>query len=268
MSAFADDTSITCTANTIEHLQQITNNDFKCIQNWLNTNLLSLNLEKTTYINFSNKRNPNDLSLKIKDIQQTDSTKYLGIIIDEKLKWECHIHHVVKKLRKTIYKFVQLRNVASKKLITAVYYALIQSQLIYGIASWGGAFLNTIEKLNVIQRKILKIIHKKPNRFPTVELFKLANVLTINQLFIKEAITTIHNKKRDLPAIEHNYDTRWTDTQPLRQNLAKLTLTQRQAPYTGIEHYNKLPIAIKNIKNPKSFRKKLNQWLKTEHTSK
>ena len=87
--------------------------------------------------------------------------KFLDIILDEGLTWEKHIKLITNKLRRTLYKFLQLRKCATLEIQKMVYYSLTQSILAYGIGAWGGAYQNKIEQLNVIQRKTLKIIHKK-----------------------------------------------------------------------------------------------------------
>lgn len=262
ISAFADDTIITCTAKSSEELQEKADRDFQLVHKWLNENSLTLNITKTNFINFSNKRTTQNFT--INNVKQTEVTKYLGVIIDEKLKWESHIQYTLQKLRKTIYKFVQLRNIANPKLLKTVYYALVQSQLQYGITAWGGAFQNTIDKLNVIQRRILKIIHKKPNTFPTSTLFEVSNVLTVKQLFVKESILQVYKNRNSMETVNHNHTTRYIQTQPLIQIRPKTTLIQRQTEFTGLHFYNKLPLDIKATNSLKTFKRKLDPWLKNE----
>ena len=72
---------------------------------WFVANRLSLNIEKTCYTLFTPRNMVDDnylLNIKINNqsISKVANCKYLGIIIDEKLKWEAHIDSLYKKLIK------------------------------------------------------------------------------------------------------------------------------------------------------------------------
>ena len=64
---------------------------------WLALNQLSLNIMKTVYITFRNycDRVPKDMNIKIKGIKlnRVECCKYLGVIIDYKLRWDRHIEY-------------------------------------------------------------------------------------------------------------------------------------------------------------------------------
>jgi len=61
---FADDTSILIISPNINDFQLKTTTAFKFINEWLNTNLLSINFNKTPYVQFITKNKPN-LILKL-----------------------------------------------------------------------------------------------------------------------------------------------------------------------------------------------------------
>ena len=71
---------------------------------WFSVNKLSLNLSKTNYILFRNRSADTDLNIRINTINVTrvQSSKFLGIIIDENLNWKPHIQLVKSKLSKTL----------------------------------------------------------------------------------------------------------------------------------------------------------------------
>lgn len=264
IAAFADDTRLLCSEKNRSVLYKNANEDFESIKNWLAANLLTLNTDKTVFLEFNPKTCENDTAHGITGIKRVEETKFLGVIIDDKLKWDRHVSQITTKLRKTIYKFVQLRQCVNEEVLKTVYYALVQSHLTYGIIAWGGAFQNTLEKLAVIQRKILKVMYKKAYRFPTEEIFKLSGVLNINQLYIKEATIEIYKQKEHLGIqhLTHLHDTRYSTLQPYQQHITKSTYIQRQALYTGLKHYNLLPLDIKKSKNLTVFKKQLNKFIK------
>ena len=178
--------------------------------NWLNTNLLTLNISKTKFVPFT----PGILSqppcsFKVRahtctltdfsscncpPLERTDHIKYLGVIIDNFLKWKKHIEFTVKRVRKLIYIFKKLRGVADFRCLITVYLALAQSVLGYCVTAWGGAHKTAMLRLERAQRAVLKVLSRKPIRFPTSELFSLCKVLTVRQLFVLQTLLRKHKQ--------------------------------------------------------------------------
>ena len=100
---YADDTSTLLISKSIQELESIYNKELSYVIDWLNANKLTLNVEKSNLALFrSTKKTVETLNIKIKgeQIQEKDYTKYLGILIDNKLSWNCHIKHANLKISK------------------------------------------------------------------------------------------------------------------------------------------------------------------------
>jgi hypothetical protein len=71
------------------------------IQDWFYNNLLSFNVSKTKYIilNAKNKNiaQPNQLLVSGAEIEHVKYTKYLGLMIDEKMGWSEHFSYIRRK---------------------------------------------------------------------------------------------------------------------------------------------------------------------------
>nr|XP_023030196.1 type I inositol 3,4-bisphosphate 4-phosphatase [Leptinotarsa decemlineata] len=82
---YADDTSLIATGSNIEQTVLKTNEEIKISEEWFSSNGLVLNMDKTTFIRFSQSNNKLDHSLLLKSnsrtITQTPSTKFLGLDI-------------------------------------------------------------------------------------------------------------------------------------------------------------------------------------------
>ena len=79
-------------------------------------NRLSLNLGKTNYMLFRSRPPDNELALKVNNVvlPRVAATKFLGIIIDDKLSWKPHIQSVKSKLSSVLsimYKASKLINI-------------------------------------------------------------------------------------------------------------------------------------------------------------
>lgn len=104
-----------------------------------------------------------------------------------------------------------LRDVADVELLRSVYYALCQSLLLYCITCWGSAAKTNLLQVERAQRSVLKVMFRKPYRFPTVDLYRLSGVLSVRQLFISRVSVAVH---RSILASDDN--TRITDRRVYR----------------------------------------------------
>jgi len=78
---------------------------------WFKANKLSLNVDKTCYTVFGpNYKKDMALTLHIngKAIQNVNCCKYLGIMIDNDLKWKTHMDHIYNKVIKFVSIFYKI----------------------------------------------------------------------------------------------------------------------------------------------------------------
>ena len=102
---FADDTNLFSSGKDRNVLESKTNSELSNISLWLKVNKLSLNIKKTHYMMFfRRKKLYHDVKLLIDGhaIGEVQKTKFLGIIIDNKLTWKWHIDHIAGKISRGI----------------------------------------------------------------------------------------------------------------------------------------------------------------------
>ena len=94
---FADDTTLLLKGPNLNDLVTRMNNELVNLSQWFQSNKLSLNISKSQCIIFS--LNPNvrnsSISVKINETQlkQTSHTRFLGVIVDNRLSWNEHVDH-------------------------------------------------------------------------------------------------------------------------------------------------------------------------------
>ena len=95
---FADDTTIFNSHMCNKYLQFMLEYDLNLMTDCLNANKLSLNLHKTAAMQFWN--NNTNLELRVDNVKipVVESTKFLGVQIDNQLTWHNHVNHLVNKL--------------------------------------------------------------------------------------------------------------------------------------------------------------------------
>jgi hypothetical protein len=206
--SYADDTVIVFTGKTWDSVHADAENGLRKVFSWLVSNLLTLNIEKTNYICFSktNSGQPSsELDLKIhscspititscecKPLKKLTSTKYLGIVIDQRLSWHQHIENINNRIRKLTWIFKILRHITNTSLLKQIYIALAQSIMTYCITVWGGATKVKYLEVERGQRSLLKTMFFKPYRYPTSELYKDCQLFTIRKLYVVAVVLRLH----------------------------------------------------------------------------
>ena len=109
---YAEDTSLAYSAKSVSDIFSVMNYELESLRKWLSINKLSLNVAKTTSMligtrNTLQDKNNGELlktEFKISEelIQQKTSVKYLGIQIDNQLKWKEHVASVSRKVSRAI----------------------------------------------------------------------------------------------------------------------------------------------------------------------
>ena len=260
---FTDDTSIIISNTHPEEFKCTVSSVFIETSNWLQSNFLSLNCDKTLFLQFLTK-NQNEIEMQIITsntvITNTNSTKFLGVIIDSTLSWKDHITRLTSKLNKACYAIRAVKPFMSLEILKMIYYSYFHSLLSYGIILWGNShFSDSIFK---IQKRIIRVITNTGRRDSCQELYKKLRILTLPSQYIFSLLVFV-NKNRScfLSNSEiHDVNTRYKHNLYLPST--NLTLVQKGVLFSGSKMYNHLPLNIKILfKDAKRFKSTLKTYL-------
>ena len=109
---FADDTNLFCTGIDVKSMIRQVNEELAKIYAWVNANKLSLNIDKTNFMLFMPKYSSycaDHIVINQTRIQEVKETKFLGVIIDNKLKWSAHIKYISKKNRQRYWYHTEIK---------------------------------------------------------------------------------------------------------------------------------------------------------------
>ena len=84
-------------------------------------------------------------------LNKVTSTKFLGVIIDDKLTWKNHIDAVSKTISRNIGMLTKLKHYVPEFILHSLYCTLVLPYINYGILIWGNTcktYLNKIHRLN------------------------------------------------------------------------------------------------------------------------
>ena len=186
---FADDTAISIRAQSLSELQNKLDFILSMLTKWFNANRLSLNVSKTYHQIFS-KKLINGLVVKINNIvvDRKESVKYLGVTIDENLKWQSHINNISLVISRNIGIMGRAKYYISSQYLVLLYNSLILPYLNYCAVVWGTNYSSRIDKLVKLQKRALRVIDKKPYSYHTRELFIKYRMLKFPDLVRKQHI--------------------------------------------------------------------------------
>ena len=190
---FADDTTMFKSHRNRKYLEFCISHDLTLLHDWFKANKLSLNLTKTVAIQFFSE-NSDPLKLGEFTIPFVSCTKFLGVYLDHKLKWDTQLNNVYNKIQSNSKMLRLCKNLLSQKTKLLIYNAHILSHLQYSLAVWG-SMLNQeyISKIERIQTECMRYIHKSKNITPYH--FTKINCLKFTQLIDLELVKTVHRAK-------------------------------------------------------------------------
>jgi hypothetical protein len=133
---YTDDTSLIIANSNPTNFKNNINKIFQDINRWFDTNLLSLNLDKTHYMQFVNK-NCFSIDLNIvhgnRKIANTCTTKFLLLTLENMLSWKTHIDTIVPKLSSATFAIRTVKPFLSQDSLKMIYYSYFHSIMTYGL---------------------------------------------------------------------------------------------------------------------------------------
>lgn len=212
---FADDTNVFISGKNLKDLEDKVNGELISIVDWLQANRLSLNVLKTNFMIFRGPKKLISYEPKIlingAQIERVKSTKFLGVIVDEKLTWKAHIHHVTSKIAKSAGIIHKARQILHKDVLLTLYNTFILPYLLYCGIIWGNAMKTTLWPIFRLQKRVVRFINNLGYRDSTEDSFKSLKIMKIYDVFEYLVSIFMYNYAKDmLPPVfdrhfEHNH---------------------------------------------------------------
>ena len=150
--------------------------------------------------------------------------------------------------------FNQLKDYVSNQLARKLYYAFVYSNISYGIEVYGSCSDTSLERLQVIQNKLLKLMLRLDPYTSTNMLHSELNILKVKDLYNTSLLLFVHaNLQGDCPAAVKNYFVRRNSVYNTRQTghleyrRARLDLGTSRVQYHAAELWNLLSDVIKTF---------------------
>ena len=146
-----------------EQLQIKINSELQNLHQWCCINKLSINPSKTNIIIIppeqTNATIPHlHLISNGSAINIVDSSKYLGVVIDNKLNFKQHIKMIEGKVARFVGILSKLKHFFPQNIMLQLYYALMHPFLSYGIIIWGTIYPTYIKRLKSLQNRATRVV--------------------------------------------------------------------------------------------------------------
>lgn len=183
---YADDICIyTRSKSPSENTFALNESILKLYENLLKLEL-DLSVEKTKSMVFTRKYTPHnspDIIINNVVVEFVSSYKFLGLILDTKLKWEHHVNSIIKKCEKAL-NILKMTNRTwwggHPSVCLNFHKSLIQSIIDYGSFIYGNAATIYLKKIDVLQLKSLRICLGYMRSTPTVSILAEAGELPLD----------------------------------------------------------------------------------------
>ena len=184
---FADDSNMFLSGKNLREIEIRANSALEQIKKWLQVNRLSLNIDKTNYMIFTTKarKKEQNLNIKINDktISEVNTCKFLGIIVDNRLKWTDHINALSTKISKSIGIISKTRKYLGQKTLLQLYYSFVYPYLLYGNLIWGNAGKTLLDKVEKKQKLAIRLIFNIRRKESVTAVCKKKNIIKLKDLY-------------------------------------------------------------------------------------
>ena len=278
---FADDTNLLYAEKDLNKLEVVVNEELLKLCEWLNSNKLSLNVSKSNFVIFHpyQRKVYREVNLKILDnnseqlvsLERKTYVKYLGVLIDGNLSWKYHINYISTKISKGIGIIARLRHLVPRATLLNIYRSLIEPYISYGLVAWGQAANAHLNKLVILQKRVLRLMYFTDYTSHSAPLFACSGILPIKMLYFKLVASLLHDIENHCapPNISelftrteqvHSYSTRSSVAESLYINQARTNHLLLSFSRVGAKIWNGIPPELRKLRKTR-FKRKLTHLL-------
>jgi hypothetical protein len=239
LNLFADDALLYVKDKSIRNAESRIMAALEKVSDWLRFNTMSLNAKKCNFIVINDKtRSTVDISIEGVVIERKNCVKYLGIWIDDKLRFQCHFEKLKSKIMKKVGLLRRLNRTMTRearitflKAIILPNYDYCSSILMIFDSSW----INTIQKcINKAMRAALLLPFDSSATLMRDEL----DILSVRQRINFNAIKIINK----------------TISRGLPLNMAEISLTRSELRTRTLRNDSNISLPFwKNMRNRRSL---------------
>uniref|UniRef100_A0A672FF89 Reverse transcriptase domain-containing protein n=1 Tax=Salarias fasciatus TaxID=181472 RepID=A0A672FF89_SALFA len=261
---FADDTTLFHSGKSIQEVTKVVNEELEVIKHWFDLNGLILNAKKTNFMLFNNKKEKVKVKLEIDgvEIHRVRETKFLGVMIDDDLKWKSHINYTKGKIGKAISVLHRVKFFLNSCALLTLYNTMILPYLMYCVEVWGTTCKTYLQTIFILQKRAIRIITNSHYREPSNPLFIKLKVLKFPDIVDLSILKIMYKAKWNLLPVNlqnifeirtRRYNLKGTDV--FKKPRFRTKIKERNIVVKGVNLWDALKQEIKECKTIITFKK-------------
>jgi hypothetical protein len=274
VTMYADDTIVHCNGVSASALANQLNDCLADVATWFSAKCLSLNVNKTVGMIVGSNVSDDDLydfNLKLDNqpVKNVTVTKYLGVQVDANLKFDKHIHEVIKNITGKLSWLGRLRQNVPRYILELVYKTYIIPLFDYASTVWGCTNVN-IKVIQRLQNRAARIVTGcfdfiNIRGIDLVKQLKWQNMQErINYFLCIHMYNCIHGNAPShlvnsivMACDVHDVNTRLASTLNVAIPECRTEIFKRSFIYRASVIWNQLPEEIKDCDNVDIFKSKV-----------
>lgn len=184
---YADDSTILIPEYNVDRLIIKCNEVLQKLSIWSQLNVIKINTMKTKAMIFRARNKPVEIHQSINfqchNIEIVDVHKILGVHFSQNLSWDAHTHYLRKKLSSVAGMISRCRRLLPVKAKLQVYNALFNSYLNYCSLVWATTTKTNLDKLHLLQKKVIRYIGNIDPTASTKDAFVSFNIIRVDNLY-------------------------------------------------------------------------------------
>ena len=263
---YADDNSIYAVEKDVLTLLQTLERETFNVLNWFKLNEMISNISKchliVTDINHKKYSSKSYIYLENEFLENQDTVKLLGILVDQNLNFEEHINGLLKKGNQKLHALMRIKSYLTEAKLKLVMKTFIESLFNYCSLIWMGHSRGTNRKINKLQERALRVVYNNKS-LTFQQLLEKGKSFTIHERNLQKLAVEMYKVKYNLcpqpiqdlftPAIRGHHE--WVLPKISTVNNGLETIRYR-GPFT----WKLVPQEIKNSKSLSAFKAKIKLW--------
>jgi len=270
---FADDALIYTTGYASRDIGDRLNEQIKKIEEWLELNRLTVNVNKTKVMlirGIRKKTVEDNVKIKLQNVrlEVVSEIKYLGIVLDRNLTFSAHVDYISKKAGAKLGIMRRIGRDLSCMMRCIVYRTIVAPLFEYCASIFVGLTVTNQQRLQKLQNQGMRIILRCDRRERVLNMLEALRFMSIQERIEYNVCQLVYKIVHGICPGYLSGTSRIVRCRETRQrgniyiDRCKSREEQKMLWHDGFKMFNDLPNEIKEKTNLRDFRKMLVQYIR------
>ena len=140
----------------------------------------------------------NDLIVDNVKIENTSHTKFLGIVVDQHLKFGEHIKYLKGKITPSIGVLYKAKTYLKETSLLTIYHAFINPYFMYCITVWGNTYQTLLDSLLKLQKCVVLLVIGAGRYDHTFPIFQKLNILNSRNMYLYSVLIFLYKYNQQI----------------------------------------------------------------------